>query len=90
MESRLPVPRGRSAQQTLNKLVSREGTSVLTPEQQHMVNGDPASPASHQHSSGPGRAGGIWKEILDHHLQGRWDAPGVFITSICITVSEEH
>lgn len=79
--------------QTLNKLVSREGVLVLHAEgaeQGHTVNGDPPSPAPHQHSSSPGRAGGTWEEILDHHLQGRWDAQGMRFTSMCATVSEEH
>lgn len=54
-------PEAGSVHQTLSKLVSKAGISVLAPvgtEQQHPANGDPAPQGCHQHSSGPGRAGG--------------------------------
>lgn len=84
-------PEAGSAHQTLNKLVSKEGILVLIPEgteQQHMANRDPAFRGSHQHSSGPGRAGGSWKETLGHHLQRRWDAQGMRTTSMHMTASQ--
>lgn len=84
-------PAAGSAHQTPNKLVSKEGILVLVPggtEQRRMANGDPASRGSHQHSSGPGRAGGSWKETLGHHLQGRWDAQGTRTTSTHVTASQ--
>lgn len=83
-------PEAGSAHQTLNKLVSKEGGLVLIPEgteQRRMANGDPASRGSHQHSSGPGRAGGGWKETLGRRLQGRWDAQGMHTTSMHVTAS---
>lgn len=72
-------PEAGSVHQTLNKLVSREGILVLDAEgaeQRHIVNGDPPSPAPHQHSSSPGRAGGTWKEIFGPPLAGEVGCSG--------------
>lgn len=83
-------PEAGSMHQTLNKLVSKEGISVLVPEgteERHRANGDPASRGSHRHSSGPGRAGGSWRKILGHRLQRRWDARGMHTTSMHMTAS---